>query len=108
MNSLIDDISTLTTIAKYNLEQLNNKCISIISHDVEESLRDYEEITKIDIGIGFLVIQHKEDTIRYKFIPSKKLDDTIVNTYNNRKSNLVMDIDKALGDRIQNTYKDLF
>lgn len=108
MNDLIQDLSILTTIGKYNLDQLISKSISVISHDVEESLRDYKDITSIDIGLGILHIQHKDNTIKYKFIPSKKLDDTVFNTYKYRESALAVDIDKALGERINNTYKDLF
>ena len=108
MTDLIQDLSILTTIGKYNLENLVSKSISIVSHDVEESLRDFKELTSIDIGLGILHIQHKDNSIRYKFIPSKKLDDCLCDTYRNRKSALTVEIDKALGERINNTYKDLF
>ena len=108
MSNLIEDLSTLTTIAKYNLDSLVNKSISIISHDVEESLRELEDLTEIDLGIGTLFIQHKDTSIKYRFIPCRKLDETLVNTYNTRKSNLVLEVDEALRDRIEKTYKDLF
>lgn len=108
MKDLIQDISILTTIGKYNLDQLVNKSVAIISHDVEESLRDGNNITSIDIGIGELHILHTDGSIKYKFIPSKRLDDVIVDTCVNRQSALDILIDKALGERIQNTYKDLF
>lgn len=108
MKDLIQDISTLTTIAKYNLDNLVNKSISIISHDVEESLRDEANITSIDIGIGVLHINHEQGIIKYKFIPSKSLDNTVCETYKNKQSALALEIDKALGERINNTYKDLF
>lgn len=108
MKDLIQDLSILTTIGKYNLDQLTTKSVSIISHNVEESLRDSQNITSIDIGLGVLHIQHKDNVIKYKFIPSRKLDDAIFNTYKNRESALVVEIDKALGERINNTYKDLF
>lgn len=108
MRNLIEDISTLTTIGKYNLDQLVAKSVAIVSHNVEESLRDRKDITSIDIGLGVLHIQHKENSIKYKFIPSKKLDDAVFNTYKTRESALTLEIDKALGERINNTYKDLF
>ena len=43
MTDLIQDLSILTTIGKYNLDNLISKSISIVSHDVEESLRDFKE-----------------------------------------------------------------
>lgn len=108
MQHLIEDLCTLTTVGKYNLDQLVDMSISIISHDVEESLRNFEDISAIDIGIGILYIQHVEDTIKYKFVPSKKLDDTVVDTVKHRRSDLTLKIDKTLGERINNTYKDMF
>lgn len=108
MYNLLQDLSTLTTIGKYNLDILTNKSISIISHNIEESLRDMNNVTSIDIGLGILHIQHCNNEIRFKFIPSKKLETTVLDTCKNRESNLVLEIDKTLGERIQNTYKDLF
>ena len=52
MTDLLQDISTITTIGRYNLDNLTNKSISLISHSVEESLRNHNDITSIDIGIG--------------------------------------------------------
>ena len=40
MKNLIEDISTLTTIGKYNLDELVSKSVAIISHDVFESIKD--------------------------------------------------------------------
>ena len=108
MNDLIQDLSILTTIGKYNLDSLCNKSISVISHCVEESLRESKTITSIDVGIGTLHIQHLDNELKYKFIPSKKLDEVVCSTYKNRKSALSLELDIALGERIKNTYKDLF
>ena len=108
MRNLLQDLSTLTTIGKYNLDDLSNKSIAIISNDVLESILDHEEVTCIDVGIGILYIQHIEDCIRYKFVPSKKMEEAVINTCNSKKSVLTAEIDEALGQRIMNTYKDLF
>ena len=108
MNNLIQDLSTLTTIATYNLDKLVSKSVSIISHDVAESLREGAEVTSIDIGLGVLHIQHIAGVIKYKFIPSKMLDNTICSTYKGNESSLIMEVDKVLGERINNIYKDLF
>ena len=108
MKNLLEDLSILTTIAKYNLDNLTEKSISIITHDVLESMQDGEDITSIDIGIGVLNILHNHNEIKYKFVPSKKLDDNIYLTCKTGESKLSLDIDTALGERIQSTYKDLF
>ena len=108
MKNLIEDISTLTTIGKYNLDELVNKSVAIISHDVFESIKDREKVTIVDVGIGELYITNIEDTIQYKFIPSKKLNSAVEATYKSKQSPLLLEIDAALGRRITNTYKDLF
>lgn len=108
MSDLVKDLCTLTSVGKYNMDNLLNKSMSIISHNVEESIRDNSNITSIDIGLGVLHIQHTEDTLKYKFVPSNKLDTIISNTVKNRESKLVVEIDTALGERINNTFKDLF
>ena len=108
MYSLLDDLSIVTTIGKMNFEQLAAKSVAIISHDIVESVKNRETVTSIDIGIGVLKITVQDDLVRYKFIPSNKLDSVVKDTYNRGQSKLVADIDSALGKRITKTYKDLF
>lgn len=108
MHNLIHDLSTLTGIGEYNLEGLVNKSVAVISHDVEEALRNKESVTSINIGIGELHLTNVEDKVMYKFIPSARLEKAIKDTYKERRSLLTIEIDEALGKRIQNTYKDLF
>ena len=108
MANLIDDLSVLTTIKKYNLEELVNKSNMIISHAVMESIRNKESTATVDIGIGKLLVKSEEDTLRFKFIPSTKLESTLIDTYSSGKSLLIEKIDSELGKRIEKTYKDLF
>lgn len=107
MNDLLQDLSIITNIGRFNFDELANKSIAIISHNVEESLRENEIISTFDIGIGQLNIYHTKDEIKYKFIPSRKLDDTVLNTCRKRKSQLNLIIDEELGKRLTNTYKGL-
>lgn len=108
MNNIIDDLSVLTGIAKYNIENLVNVEVSIISHSISESLMKKENTSCIDIGVGILNIISTSEGIQYKFIPSKKLENSVVNTYRTGKSQLVQKIDTSLGKKISNTYKELF
>lgn len=108
MISLVDDLSLLTSIKKYNLEELVNKCNMVISHAVVESIKQQETVTGIDIGIGILRVTNQEDELKFKFIPSAKLENTLIHTYNSKDSSLVAAVDAELGSRIQKTYKDLF
>lgn len=108
MHNLMSDLSTLTGIGQYNLEELTNKAVAVISHDIEEALRNKDSIISINIGIGELHITNVEDKVMYKFIPSARLEKAIKDTYRERRSLLSVELDAALGKRIQNTYKDLF
>ena len=108
MHNLIHDLSTITGFGEYNLEELVNKSVAVISHDIEEALREKESIISVNIGLGELLITNVDDNVMYKFIPSARLEKAIKDTYSERKSLLNVKIDEALGKRIQNTYKDLF
>lgn len=108
MTNLINDLSTLSSVATYNLNSLCKLSETIISHSVAESLANKEDYATVDIGIGTLFIKRVEDEIRYKFVPSDRLDKVVTNTYKNGKSDLEKTVDEVLGRRIMNTYKDLF
>lgn len=107
MNKLIDDIATLTTISQNALVNLTEKSISCICHSVCESLLEGNNLTEMDIGIGTLYIKCEEDQIKYKFIPSKKLEENVAFTVRNKTSPVQYQVEAALKDRIETTYKNL-
>ena len=107
MYDLNKDLSILTNLGKFNFTRISDTSIAIISHDVEESLRDNKEMTSIDIGVGVLHIYHVGDEIKYKFIPAKKLDDAVLDTVKKRKSRLIIKIDESVGRKLKDTYKGL-
>lgn len=107
MHSLLEDLSVLTTVGHVYFKQLASKVVSIISHDVAESIRSKDQVTSVDTGIGELRIANIDGEIHYKFIPSPKLDRAVRKTYETRESQLNIDIDVELGERITKTYKDL-
>lgn len=107
MNKLIEDISTITTISQGTLLNLNDKAISCICHSVYESVQEKESLTKIDIGIGILYIKCEGSDIKYKFIPSKKLEESVASTITSKKSPLVYQVETSLKERVESTYKNL-
>lgn len=107
MNKLIEDLSIITTISQHALTNLNEKSIACISHSVCESLLSGNNITEIDIGIGILYIKCEVDQIKYKFIPSSKLEESVVHTVKHKKSPVQYCIETSLKDRIETTYKNL-
>lgn len=107
MYDLNKDLSIVTNLGKFNYTRISDTSIAIISHNVEESIRDDKEVSSIDIGIGVLHIYHTAEEVKYKFIPAKKLDDAVVDTVKKRKSRLLIKIDESVGRKLQDTYKGL-
>lgn len=108
MQKLCDDLSVLTCIESKDINKLVTMSNSIISHYIEEAIRNKDMTLVIDIGLGTLSISNIEGKIHYKFIPSETFESTVSDTYNTGKSRLKLNIEKALGSRLTNTYKDLF
>ena len=108
MTDLIEDLKTLTTIPRSALEQLSEKAEYIICHSLFESKLNNENFTEIDLGIGYLNILNEGDCIRYKFIPSSKLEKKIIATTNSDASPLTTEVESALRNKVMDVYKSLF
>lgn len=108
MYSLINDLSTLTTIPIVSLNDLVKNSIYCICDSLEDAKLGDEEVTEIDIGIGTLIIKLKDNKIQYRFTPSKQLESNITSTIIEGKNTLVATAEESLVDRIINTYKDFF
>lgn len=107
MNKLINDLSTLTTISQHALVNLTEKSIACICHTVCESLLEGNNPIEVDIGVGTLYIKCEEDQIKYKFIPSKKLEENVAFAVKHGTSPVQYMVEEALKDRIETTYKNL-
>ena len=107
MNSLCEDLSKLTTIPVSKLESLISLSCYCIDEELLESGLEGKEIMEYDIGIGTLLISLSNNSIRYKFIPSKQLEGHIVNSLKTKQNSLSNKIEKNLVDSIVNTYKDM-
>ena len=104
---LVSDISLLTSVPYKTLKNLCDKGNECICHSVLENVNECNAETIIDISIGQLIIVVDNGEIHYKFKPSPKLENMLVNTLNNNEDPLVTDIEQNLVSRILNTYKDL-
>ena len=107
MYSLIEDLSLLTTIPIPNITKLlGTKSIYCICSDVEETSLENKQITEIDIGIGILTIFVNDDSIQYRFTPSKKLENSVKKTVLNKHNPLIEKAEQTLTQRVVNAYKD--
>lgn len=108
MIDIIKDTSILTTIPEKSIKKILDKMVYSINEAVAEARITGEQMVEMDIGIGFLYIQLEDDSIRYRFIPSERLEETVKNTFIS-KQNLLEDVlDASLVNKIKNIYKDLF
>lgn len=106
-SNLKTDIGVLTSISEASLTRLEDRCEDCICHSIYETLKSGEDITEIDIGLGMLYIKFVDGTIRYKFIPSEKLEEKVCNTVTSRQSPLVKRAEVRLKNSIENAYKEL-
>lgn len=104
---LIKDIATISSIPYASLIKLFDKAEDCICYGVDESIKNFEELCKIDVGFGYLYIKYEEDKLYYKFSPSLSLEKKLVDTLSNGSSPLVTNLEKTISSRIMNAYKEL-
>lgn len=107
MNKLAEEIETITTIPTSALNKLADRAIYCICEDINEDKINQNNITEIDINIGIITITRTEDSVKYKFTPSAKLNDDVVATITKGKNPLVKAVEDSLVDKITNVYKNL-
>lgn len=107
MTNIVEDISTLSNVSEKTLEKFIDIGDCCICHSILEEIQNKNDIVQIDIGIGELTIKIECSQIKYKFVPSKKLEKMIVTTVTTNESPIVSNIDKNLQEKIDRTYKEL-
>lgn len=107
MHRIISDLSTLTSISETLLMKLINTSEAIICDSTLDTLHSGEKICDLDIGIGNLIINVENNNIKYKFIPSRRLDTDIKEAIISGKSSLVKLVEKSLVDKITSKYQEL-
>ena len=106
--SLKSDLSTLTTIKESVLAKLNEKIVWCISDAVCKSVYNRDDSTSIDLGYGNLIIKFDNNQIKYKFIPSKELEEAVTQAVITERNSLVEALETSLADKITNVYKSFF
>ncbi len=107
MNSVIEKEEILTTIPEKTLRKLVDIQEYIINDMVEDSMTKGETTTEVDVGFGNLIIRFEDGALRFKFIPSAKFEESLVNTVVNKKNILRLTLEKSLVDKVMHIYKDL-
>lgn len=105
---LSKDLSVLTGINEQSIKKLADKSIYCICNSVEDMIYARDEELSIDVGIGTLKILLANSVVKYKFIPSDKLDQAVVKTISSEQNELVDVLESALVSKIENVYKTFF
>jgi len=107
MSSVLEKEAILTTIPEKTLRKLSDIQEYIINDIVEDAMLKGESSVDADIGFGILKIKFEDDTLRFKFIPSAKFEESLVNTVVHKNNILKLTLEKTLVDKILHVYKDL-
>lgn len=107
MIDVVKDLSQLTNIDNSILQELIRLAILDIGHTTLETFIEHNNQLEADLGIGILYIKYNQEGVKYKFIPSDKLETTINEALSNKVSPLVKLSDRTLKSRLEETYKYL-
>lgn len=107
MTKLIEDVSTLTSIPENLLKKLVKVSNYCVGHALHEALCEQQDYVTVDIGIGDLQLKLQDNTLRYKFIPSRELEDALVTTVKSGTSSIIVQLDNTLQEKIEDTYRGL-
>lgn len=107
MSKLVEDLSKLTFINEPRLEHLGKIATACICEEFTETILAEKTIMDYDIEIGRLIIGIQNDEIKYKFIPSENLKNSLVSSLKGKRNSLEVKVEKSLVSCIENTYKDL-
>lgn len=104
---MIEDLAKITTIPVQTLQRLLMNAVYCICHSVLENFNNKEAASQVDIGFGKLSVLVEDNKIQYKFIPSQKFNQTMIETINSNTSPLIKYAEDILNSKLINTYKEL-
>lgn len=105
--NIIECLNTLTTIESSVLNKLVELSRCVMVDSVLENINKSVETTEIDIGVGTLLINTSDDTLRFRFIPNAKFEEDLKRAYKDKINPLDSRVENALKNKIINVYKDL-
>ncbi len=103
----LNDLSQLCGVQEYNLVGLSNQFNTLISHYMFCLKNSVDNKLEVDIGIGTIVFILVNNEVKYKFIPSKNLEKSVIEGCKADESVLIKKANQLIGQRINKTYKEL-
>lgn len=103
----VENVSKLTTIPEKNLARLQDIYAYVICDAVEDALLSDIYVSDIELGFGTLSIKFEDNELRFRFKPSAKFEEELIDTIVNKRNVLTLEVEKSLVSKIVQTYKDL-
>lgn len=105
--SATESVSILTTIPEKNLIRLQDLYELVICDAIEDALLKGDTTATINLSMGELGIKFDNNELRFRFKPSAKFEEELIDTIVNKRNSLTHEIEKSLVNKITQTYKDL-
>ena len=103
----VELVSKLTTIPEKNLIRLQDIYELVMCDSVEDSLMNGDEFARIDLNFGTLDIKFEDNALKFRFKPSAKFEEELIDTVINKHNSLAHAVESSLVNKITQTYKDL-
>ena len=103
----LEDVSKVSGVSKVKLEKLAANFEDSIAHSVAERKSEGSDICYVNVGFGYLRVESHDDTISYKFRPTKRLHNQIIGASRYGSSPIEVEVEKALINKVKEVYKDL-
>ena len=105
---LTTDLINLLHTDKQILDKLITNINYCICSYAEQMALNNEQVCKIDIGIGTIILNLEEDAVHWYFSPSEELEKNIIFTLENQQNPLTAIITRALINQLNNFYDRMF
>lgn len=107
MNKIIDDIANLTSLPKNMSKEIVPIMESAVAHRVFESVLSGNTVTEINLGVGMLYIKNEGSSVKYRFVPSKKMEEEVAKVLVTKTSPIERKLEQSLLTKLENAYKGL-
>lgn len=104
---LNEDLSLLTSVPERTLNKVFGKAVYSVVNAVLESFLAGEEITEVTTDLGSLLIQYKDQQIKYKFVPSAKLEGELKAALTSKHSPLAEALEESVIKKFNELYREL-
>ena len=104
---IIKDLADLTSVSEKIFEKLSNNIMFLILQNLEETINKNEKICEFDLTLGKLLISLEDDELKFKFIPSKKLEKEIIKTIEEGQNSMEKILISNMISTLEKTYKEL-